>query len=166
MVRVVKIDKDENILESIDCLYREVWNQSILERFKKHSNYDGFSGYIMKSDEEEILGFSYGYTSQSGQFYHELLAKQLNPIEYKKWLDDCFEFVELAVHPKYRNQGFGKLLVHELLKEVTNKTSVLTTQVNNVSARNLYQQLGWVVVKDFFLPSHNDSPYLIMGKVL
>ncbi|MEH7237643.1 GNAT family N-acetyltransferase [Bacillus sp. JJ1562] len=161
-----KIDKDENLLETINGLYRQVWNQSIKERLKKHLNYDGFRGYIMKSNGEEILGFSYGYTSRSGQYYHELLAKELGPIKYEKWLEDCFEFVELAVHPNHRKQGYGKELIHELLKGVTNKTAVLTTQVNNKSARNLYQGLGWVVIKEPFIPNKNDSPYVIMGKAL
>ncbi|MEH7380200.1 GNAT family N-acetyltransferase [Bacillus sp. JJ1533] len=166
MVRVVKIDKDQHLLVTIDRLYREVWNQSIIERLKKHINYDGFRGYILKSDNEEILGFSYGYSSQAGQYYHDLLANELGPIEYEKWLQDCFEFVELAVHPKHRNQGNGTRLIHELLKEVTNKTAVLTTQVNNSSARNLYHRLEWVVVKEPFIPNKNDFPYVIMGKAL
>ncbi|WP_242634550.1 GNAT family N-acetyltransferase [Bacillus timonensis] len=166
MVRVVKIDGDEGLLESIDGLYRRVWNQSIKERLEKHMKYDGFRGYIMKSDDDEIIGFSYGYISRSGQYYHDLLANELGPIKYEKWLEDCFEFVELAVHPNHRNQGYGTILIHELLKEVTNKTTVLTTQVNNSSARNLYQRLGWLVVKEPFVPSKNDSPYVIMGKDL
>ncbi|RFB19322.1 GNAT family N-acetyltransferase [Bacillus sp. HNG] len=150
----------------MDGLYREVWNQSIIERLKKHINYDGFRGYLMKSDDEGIIGFSYGYISRSGQYYHDILANELGPIAYEKWLEDCFEFVELAVHPTHRNQGYGTILIHELLKEVTNKTTVLTTQVNNRSARSLYQRLGWVVVKEPFIPSKNDSPYVIMGKAL
>lgn len=166
MVSVVEIGKDENLLETIDSLYRQAWNQSIKERLIKHSNYDGFRGYIIMSDEEEILGFSYGYSSLSGQYYHELLSKELNTKEYEKWLQDCFEFVELVVHPSHRNQGYGKVLINELLKGVNNKTAVLTTQVKNISARNLYQGLGWVVVKEPFILNNNDSPYVIMGKVL
>ncbi|MEH7384416.1 GNAT family N-acetyltransferase [Bacillus sp. JJ1521] len=166
MVRVVKIEMDDNLLKNIDSFYRQVWNQSIIERLKKHLNYDGFRGYIIKSDAEEILGFSYGYSSRPGQYYHQVLAAELGPKEYEKWLEDCFEFVELAVHPKHRNQGYGKLLIHELLKGVTNRTVVLTTQVNNKSARNLYEGLGWMVVREPFIITNNDTPYVIMGKVL
>lgn len=166
MLRVVKIDMDEHLMDTIDGLYREVWNQSLIERLKKHINYDGFRGYILKSDDGEILGFSYGYTSQAGQYYHNLLANELSPIEYEKWLQDCFEFVELAVHPNHRNQGYGKVLIHQLLKGVSNRTAVLTTQVDNISARNLYQGLGWGVVKEPFIPSKNGIPFVIMGKEL
>lgn len=111
MVRVLKIDFDEELLDTIDALYCQVWNQSIKERLIKHLKYEGFRGYVVLSEEEEILGFSYGYSSLSGQYYHDLLSKELGTKEYEKWLKDCFEFVELAVHPLHRNQGFGKLLI-------------------------------------------------------
>ncbi|WP_409289600.1 GNAT family N-acetyltransferase [Peribacillus sp. SCS-37] len=166
MIRILEIDSNESLLETIDGLYKQVWNHSIKERLIKHSSYKGFRGYIMFSDEKGILGFSYGYSSLSGQYYHELLSKELGPKEYEKWLKDCFEFVELIVHPSHRNQGYGKVLVNELLKGVNKKTTILTTQVNNKPARNLYQSLGWVLVKEPFIPVTNDSPYVIMGKVL
>ncbi|MDH5162563.1 GNAT family N-acetyltransferase [Heyndrickxia oleronia] len=166
MVRVLKIDKNENLLETIDILYKQVWNHSIKERLIKHSNYKGFRGYVINSDEGDIIGFSYGYTSSPGQYYHDLISNELSQIEYDKWLVDCFEFVELAVHPLYRNKGYGKLLINELLRGVKNRTVVLTTQSNNQSAHNLYQGLGWSVINESFIPENNDNTYSIMGKVL
>ncbi|MCM3237621.1 GNAT family N-acetyltransferase [Heyndrickxia oleronia] len=124
MVRVLKIDK-------------QVWNHSIKERLIKHSNYKGFRDYVINSVEGDIIGFSYGYTSSPGQYYHDLISNEVSQIEYDKWLVDCFEFVELAVHPLYRNQGYGKLLINELLRGVKNRTVVLTTQSNDQSAHNL-----------------------------
>ena len=44
MVRVIKIDGDENFLDTIDVLYREVWNQSIKERLKKHFSHRNSNG--------------------------------------------------------------------------------------------------------------------------
>ncbi|GIN37432.1 GNAT family N-acetyltransferase [Heyndrickxia oleronia] len=132
----------------------------------KHSNYKWFRVYVINSVEGDIIGFSYGYTSSSGQYYHYLISNELSQIEYDRWLVDCFEFVELAVHPLHRNQGYGKLLINELLREVKNKTVVLTTQSNNEIARNLYQDLGWGVIKESFRPENNDHTYSILGKVL
>lgn len=165
LVRVVDINIDDSLLEKIDRLYQEVWKQSIKERLIKHLKYEGFRGYFIL-EEEGILGFCYGYSSHAGQYYHDLLSKELTTEEYKEWLHNCFEIVELVVHPFYRHQGYGKMLINELLKEVKNKTAVLTTQVNNVPARNLYKGLGWTLVKDDFTPTTSDSPYVIMGKVL
>ncbi|WP_243357348.1 hypothetical protein [Bacillus litorisediminis] len=62
MVRVVEIDRDPYILKTIDDLYRQVWNHSIKERLIKHSSYKGYRGYVIISDKEEVLGFSYGYS--------------------------------------------------------------------------------------------------------
>ena len=169
MARVVDIYKmDEYLLNAIDDLYRQIWNHSIQERLNKHYRYHGFKGSVCISGDEEIVGFVYGYCSMPGQYYHELLANELGSVESKRWLKDCFELVELAVHPSHRNLGYGKLLVTQLLKEVQNQTAILTTQVTNQSARKLYQGLGWEVVKEPFIPGNSNahSPYVIMGKVL
>lgn len=77
-----------------------------------------------------------------------------------------FEFVEIAVHPQYRNEGLGTKLHNELLEGIPNRTSVLTTQKNNEKARSLYGKLDWVNVLEPFHPSKDDVPYVIMGKVL
>jgi len=167
MASIVKIVvTDENRLETMDNLYRKVWDYSIRERLIKHSSYPGFRGYLCITDKEEIVGFTYGYSSLTGQYYHDILAKELDSTGYTRWLTDCFELVELVVHPSYRNQGYAKYLVTELLKDVQNKTTVLTTQVNNHSARKLYQGLGWTTVKEPFYPSNDGTPYVIMGKGL
>ncbi|MBY0097940.1 GNAT family N-acetyltransferase [Mesobacillus maritimus] len=150
----------------MDNLYRKVWDYSIKERLIKHSSYPGFRGFVCLSDNEDILGFTYGYSSLPGQYYHDILVKELDSTAYELWLKDCFELVELVVHPSYRNQGYAKGLVTELLKDVQNKTTVLTTQVSNHSARRLYQGLGWADVKEPFFPSNEGTPYVIMGKVL
>jgi ribosomal protein S18 acetylase RimI-like enzyme len=167
MASIVKIDMtNENRIKSIDNLYREVWDYSIKERLIKHSSYPGFSGFVCLSDNEEFVGFTYGYSSLPGQYYHDILAKELDSTGYALWLSNCFELVELVVHPSYRNQGYAKWLVTELLKDVQNKTTILTTQVNNQSARHLYQALDWTTVKEPFFPSNDGTPYVIMGKVL
>ena len=61
-----------------------------------------------------MIGFAYGYASLPGQYYHELLARAFDREECDKWLRDCFEFVELAVHPSFRKQGLGRMLTLKL----------------------------------------------------
>ena len=168
MLRVLALASNE-VLHQVSELYKEVWNNehsSINERILRHSSYKGFRGFVILSKEDKLIGFSYGYTSLPGQFYHELLAKEFNSEEYHTWLQDCFEFVELAVHPSYRKQGLGKMLITKLLKDVENKTSILTTQVMNNSARSLYESLHWIVLKEPFYPGNSKQPYVIMGKEL
>ncbi|MBZ9536266.1 GNAT family N-acetyltransferase [Cytobacillus oceanisediminis] len=116
MVKLLELASNE-VLQQVSEIYKTVWNSednSIKERILKHSSYRGFRGFAFLSDEDKAIGFSYGYTSLPGQFYHELLAKEFNSEEYHNWLQDCFEVVELAVHPSYRKQGFGKMLIEKL----------------------------------------------------
>ncbi|MGE6256924.1 GNAT family N-acetyltransferase [Heyndrickxia sporothermodurans] len=89
-----------------------------------------------------------------GQYYNNLLEKDFHLEEKHKWLNHCFEFVEVAIHPSYRKQGLGK------------NTAILTTQVNNIAARSLYESLNWKVLKEPFFPSDKNNPFGIMGKEL
>ena len=168
MVKVLELAGNE-IVQQVSELYMQVWKSedlSIKKRILKHSTYEGFRGFIIMTEEDRVIGFAYGYTSLPGQFYHELLAKELNEKEYKLWLQDCFEFVELAVHPSYRKKGYGKMLITKLLEDVDNKTTILTTQMDNTSARSLYESLQWKVLKAPFYPGNSKEPYVIMGKEL
>jgi ribosomal protein S18 acetylase RimI-like enzyme len=168
MVKVLELANND-VIQQVSELYKEIWNSednSIEEQILKHSSYKGFRGFVILSGEDKLIGFSYGYTSLPGQFYHELLAKEFNSEDYRIWLQDCFEFVELAVHPTYRKQGFGKMLITKLLESVNHKTTILTTQSDNNSARSLYESLQWEVLKESFYPSDSKQIYVIMGKEL
>ena len=166
MMKLLDFASNE-IIEQVSELYKEVWNKednSIKERIIRHKSYKGFKGYVILNDEDKIIGFSYGYTSLPGQFYHELLAKEFNAEEYQYWLQDCFEIVELAIHSSYRKQGLGKMLMEKLLEDIDNKTAILTTQMENKAACSLYESLHWKVLKAPFYPSNTKQPYVIMGK--
>ena len=168
MVKVLELASDE-VLQQVSELYKEVWDSednSIKERILKHSSYEGFRGFVVLSNKDKVIGFSYGYTSLPGQFYHEILAKEFNSEEYHQCLQDCFEIVELAVQPSYRKKGLGTMLITKLLEAVDNKTAILTPQINNISARSLYESLHWKVLKEPFYPSNSKQPYVIMGKKL
>ena len=168
MVQVRELSSNEQ-LEQASALYKEVWNSngnSINERLKKHLTYKGFKGLIIPCEQGSVKGFAYGYTSLAGQYYHDLLAEELNTVEYQRWLKDCFEFVELAVHPSYRSQGYARLLATKLLESVENKTVILTTQLDNQPARSLYKSLGWKDIKENFYPNRSEQAFVIIGKEL
>lgn len=164
-----EISRDEELLRQVAILYQKVWNQedqSIINRVVRHSGYKGYRGFVAISEQGEVAGYAYGYFSQPGQYYHGLLSKAFNPEEYQKWLVDCFEFVELGVDPAFRNQGLGKQLVNRLLEGTGEKTAILTTQLDNGSARRLYESLGWDVIKEPFYPNDEGQPYVIMGRAI
>lgn len=167
MIEIRNILFNESELSSIARLYKRAWeSESIdfLERFKRHATYPGFRG-VLASDGEEIISFTYGYTSLEGQYYHELLKNSLSE-EQESWLSDCFELVELVVDPSYRRKNVGQVILQELIEHSTNKTAILTTQIDNIPARKLYEKLGWLTLKEDFFPSENAKPYVIMGKKL
>ncbi|KFN02166.1 GNAT family N-acetyltransferase [Bacillus clarus] len=169
-MKIVPIQKDEVLIENIVKLYCIVFEKTnfdeMLERIKRHMGYTDFKGVVAINDGNEVIGFAYGYRSVKGQYYNQLMSEALNLEQVNQWLQDCFEFVELAVHPEHRNKGLGTTLHNHLLEGIRNKTSVLTTQINNGKARSLYGNLEWMNVMEPFHPSKDDVPYVIMGKAL
>ncbi|PQD94785.1 N-acetyltransferase [Pradoshia eiseniae] len=167
-MEILKWDSESN-LHSVVSLYQTVWNdwgESHLDRIKRHTGYKGFRGYIAM-DEGDIIGYAYGYSSLSGQYYHELLNDHLSSDGSDDWLNNCFEFVELAVHPKYRKRGIGALLHDQLLNDLPFERAILTTQTDNWPAISLYRSKGWVIISDSFLPLDDpEQPFIIFGKTL
>ncbi|KAA0760312.1 GNAT family N-acetyltransferase [Bacillus sp. SH5-2] len=169
-MKFVSIERDEILIHNIANLYCKAFEKTnfneMIERVKRHIEYEDFKGIVAINDENEVVGFTYGYRSLEGQYYNQLMREALHLEQVNEWLQDCFEFVELAVHPKYQKEGLGTKLHNRLLDGISNRTSVLTTQINNVKARSLYERLDWVNILDPFYPSKDDVPCVIMGKVL
>ncbi|KLA31565.1 GNAT family N-acetyltransferase [Bacillus cereus] len=167
---IIPIRKDEALIINMAKLYCIVFDTTnfadMVEQIRRHIGYTDFKGIVAINDENEVVGFTYGYRSLEGQYYNQLMREVLNREQVDQWLEDCFEFVELAVDPQYQNEGLGTKLHNELLEGISNRTSVLTTQINNEKARSLYERLDWVDVLEPFHPSKNDVSYVIMGKAL
>jgi ribosomal protein S18 acetylase RimI-like enzyme len=167
MHQVLELAHHPEHKEAVVALYHQVWPSrdiAFAERLNRQSLYPGFRGYVLLED-EQLLGFCYGYHSRPGQYYHGLLEAGLGPVSSMRWLNDCFEVVELAIAPEMRRQGFATLLLESVLYGVPHHTAVLTTQVDNVPARSLYVRLGWRVLLEPFYPNTSE-PYVIMGKRL
>jgi ribosomal protein S18 acetylase RimI-like enzyme len=169
-VKIINFDNSEKMRKRIAVLYSSVWNEDenvIITRLEKHSTYNGFKAIVAMNEEEQIIGFAYGYNSLKGQYYRELLENALTSEQVAYWLENCFEFVELAIHPFQRKKGIGRRLVNLLLEDVDNKTSILTTQQDNIPAKSLYRTLNWRVIKEPFLPNGaTGKSYVIMGMEL
>lgn len=169
-MKIISITEDEELIEQITSVYCNVFDthdsKMIKEKIIRLMGYEGFKGLAVVNEFKDIICFSYGYTSLDGQYYRNLLKQALLPDQIQLWLDDCFEYVELAVQPNFRLKGLGTILHNNLLSNIKNKTSVLTTQVNNSVARLLYKKLGWADVKEPFYPSQDEIPFVIMRKFL
>ncbi|HFU7059228.1 TPA: GNAT family N-acetyltransferase, partial [Bacillus cereus] len=106
-MKFVSIEKDEILIENMAKLYCKAFEKTnfneVIERMKRHIEYTDFKGIVAINDENEVVGFTYGYRSMEGQYYNQLMRAVLNLEQVDEWLQDCFEFVELAVHPQYQN---------------------------------------------------------------
>ncbi|MFC0523412.1 GNAT family N-acetyltransferase [Pontibacillus salicampi] len=155
----------EDTLDTIVPIYLQAHDkedQEVRSRFKKHASYPGYIGMVAVC-EREVVGFAYGYTSLAGQFYNERLKMLMKEEEVSTWMENCFEFVELAVHPSFQGHGIGSTLEKRLLDESRHHTSILTTGAVNQKARKLYSQLGWEEVREgYIIP--NGEEMVIMAK--
>ncbi len=132
------------------------------ESFARHVRRPGFR-IIVAKDEEQVVGFGYGYTSAPGQWWRDTVDAALGKENSKKWLSDAFELVELAVLPSKQGQGIGGRIHDELLKGSPQHTAVLSTYQTETPALRLYRKRGWVtLLSNFFFPGAGHA-FLIMG---
>lgn len=173
-LKIIPFYKNDPDLDEIGELYCKIFLEYFLLKDKenaqininKHAGYKGFKGLKAVDDDGNIIGFTYGYTCMPEQFYHQKIANQLSVAEISTWLDNCFEFVELAVDPGHRRLGLASKLHDLLLENLNYESSILTTGVGNDPAINLYKNKGWQVIKSNAPVISEDNLQMIMGKRL
>lgn len=137
---------------------------SFLESSTRHIERDGFRCVIaQESADGRMLGFAYGYSSQAGQWWHDLMANVMSREMVETWLNGAFELVTLAVEPSAQGKGIGSKLHDTLLSILPHHAAILSTRQSETNALHLYRKRGWIsLIQDFFFPSGND-PWLVMG---
>lgn len=129
-----------------------------------HCHRPGFQAYAAVSDDDDVLGMTYGYHGLPGQWWHDTVRKALPQRIGADWLGDSYELVEIAVAPKRQSLGVGSALIHTLLADRPEHTCVLSTRTDS-RAHLLYRRLGFEVVTEMvFAP--RGAPFFIMGKRL
>ncbi|MBL8686125.1 MAG: ribosomal protein S18-alanine N-acetyltransferase [Alphaproteobacteria bacterium] len=83
------------------------------------------------------------------------------PIGYAviRHCDDMADVISVAVLPSYRQQGIGKALMKELMKEMQDfgvRKILLEVGCNNIAAQHLYQILGFKPI--FMRPNYYYNP--------
>ena len=111
----------------------------------------------------DVVGFAYGFTSRPENWWRELVTAEMNPLTAQEWMEDCFEFVELAVAPAYQGRRIGGQLHDALLAGVSHRTAVLSTLQAETNALHLYRKRGWVNLLENFKFPGIPLPFLIMG---
>jgi ribosomal protein S18 acetylase RimI-like enzyme len=133
----------------------------------RHATRPGFRCYVARRKTDGLLlGFTYGYSSQPGLWWRDLVAQGLAPGQNAYWLKHAFELVELAVHPDFQGLGLGGQLHDKILSDLPHQTAVLSTAQVETIALKMYQKRGWVTLREqFFFPGAR-IPYRIMGLTL
>ncbi len=133
----------------------------------RHVDRAGFRALVAREhDTGQIVGFAYGYATSEGQWWHEQVARALDPDQVARWLEGAFELVEFAVTPRAQGQGLGSLLHDGLLRDLPFPKAVLSTMQSETVALRLYRQRGWVTLLENFIFPGGARNYLIMGKAL
>ena len=116
-----------------------VWRDTIWERHRARADFR----LATACDDDRLVGFSWGYTGQPGQYWSDFILDKLGPAVHD-WVGGHFEFVELAVLPGARGQGIGGALHDQLLAGLPHERALLGTNDDPTSpAVQLYLSRGW-----------------------
>jgi ribosomal protein S18 acetylase RimI-like enzyme len=133
-----------------------------------HVNRRDFHAVGSFDDNDALLGFGYGYLSESGQWWHDQVRGAMRR-DQREWLQDCFEVVELHVLPAAQGQGLGAAQLRMLLGMTNAKRTLLSTpEADEATSRawRLYRKFGYVdVVRNFLFPG-DGRPFAVLGRSL
>ncbi len=134
-----------------------------------HVRRAGFRAVATLTDEGQLAGFGYGYTSGPGQWWHDQVRSALGEDARKRWLADCFEVVELHVRPAAQGHGIGARQLHSLLTTAAGSTVLLSTpEADEQQSRawRLYRRFGFSdVLRRFHFPG-DERAFAILGRTL
>lgn len=117
----------------------ETWRTELFER---HGGREGFR-LAVATEDEVVLGFSWGYVGQRGQYWSDRVYDALPQDVADEWIGGHFEFVELAVLPSARRSGLGQALHDRLLDGIDRRCLLSTSDDVNDPAVRLYSRSGW-----------------------
>lgn len=127
--------------------------------FRKYTSYPYYQGRIVL-DESMVVGLAFGALSEPGNWWHDRVAEQVG-FDHPA-LQDAWVLVELGILAPYRNRGIGTQLHNHIVQSQPLPNLLLSTQQDNLSARRLYERLGWDYLHSGFAFSRGDEPYVVM----
>jgi ribosomal protein S18 acetylase RimI-like enzyme len=134
----------------------ETWQQAVWDR---HSTREGFR-LARAYDDADLVGFAYGYTGETGQWWTDSARQVLDPEVAEAWLGGHYEVVSLGVLSTARRGGIGRQLMRTLLGGLPHERLLLMTTSDPADpARRLYSAEGWQVIG----PGIGDAT-VIMGR--
>jgi ribosomal protein S18 acetylase RimI-like enzyme len=132
---------------------------------RRHTSHDGFACRAALLD-DRLVGFGYGYTTTSGQWWHDLVRKALTREQAAEWLGSAFELSELHVLPEFQGSGTGRRLLTELAGSIPHEAMLLSTPDVDTRAFRLYRHLGFIDLRRHYLFPGDVRPFAVLGAKL
>jgi ribosomal protein S18 acetylase RimI-like enzyme len=130
---------------------------------RKHVGHEGFACRAAVTDDGQLVGFGYGYTTMPGQWWHDLVRQALDQQTARSWLNDAFELSELHVLPEYHGRGIGRRLLTSLADGIPHSAMLLSTPDQDTRAFRLYRGTGFVdLARDYLFPG-DSRPFAVLG---
>ncbi|WP_338184821.1 GNAT family N-acetyltransferase [Jatrophihabitans sp.] len=130
---------------------------------RRHTDNHGFASRAAVLDDGRLVGFGYGYTTTSGQWWHDLVKRALGRELAGQWLADAFELSELHVLPEYQGHGAGRELLLALAAAIPHSAMLLSTPDADTRAFRLYRSLGFQDLRRHYLFPGDSRPFAVLG---
>jgi ribosomal protein S18 acetylase RimI-like enzyme len=130
---------------------------------RRHSAHDGFSCRVAVTDAGTVVGFGYGYTTEPGQWWHDLVRRALLRDVAQDWLTNAFELSELHVLPEQQGSGIGRQLLLSLAAGIPHAAMLLSTPDTETRAFRLYRDTGFVDLARNYLFPGDARPFAVLG---
>lgn len=147
-------------------VFVETWGRephAAQEFFCRHAVYRDYYG-IVALLEGQAIGMGFGTRSEPGQWWHDHVARHVG-VDHPA-LRDAWVLTELAVLPGHRGHGIGARLHDALLAAQPCPRALLSTRVDNVVSRRLYESRGWQYLHPGFRFEGLGAPYVVMRREL
>ncbi len=147
-------------------LYCAIWPDdaddiaAFIARYSRMLDYRG----LVAVRDGRLVGFGFGVRSLPGNWWHDQVAEHVGP-EHPA-LRDAWCLVDLAVAPEERGRGIGSALMEALLASQPCSRALLSTEVENATARRLYEHHGWTYLHPGFAFVEGRQVYAIMRREL
>jgi predicted GNAT family N-acyltransferase len=115
--------------------------------------------------EEQEVGEADEFDEFEEESHHYLLKVEGKPIATARWrfIGDKIKCERFALLEEFRNQGFGSVLLNEVINDVKNKSSTIYLHAQ-LKAIPFYERIGFQKVGDQFTECEIEHFKMVLGK--
>ena len=122
----------------------------------------GFRACTARGTDGRLAGFAYGWEGGPADWWWDIVAGAVSADVRRRWFDDCFELVGLAVLAADRRRGIGGALHDTVLGLTERPHAVLSTRSDATDALAFYAAKGWRTVHAALTFPGNDAPFAVL----